>query len=346
MTKRIAAAIALAFPLVLAAHVAGATPASAAEVELPDPVETALRKLIPVPKQRVAFRDGRIVTADAESLADNSVSAAAGMIVSLPFSSFADRFCRADRLFAHASIAQQKRLSLPLSPAELTGVWFTAADRDEIERFLNAEPGDELNLSQAEIERLRDELAGVEDATDPQAAQAVSRAYRLLLMLRLRAFAEGGVAAIAPYARGGGATASPARELMADLASVAPLLRRYDPQLASGGDAARTSYWWIKRTLQDRPLYVLVQQIADRRDAVCVMVQRHFYVGHSYNTSQAVTLMLPAGDGRTAVFTLNSTATDQVAGVLGALAKPVARSRLRQSLRDGFAKLRGRAVDG
>lgn len=328
--------------LVCTAGLPGRT-AVADETELPEEVEVVLKQLISSPKARVAFRHGDIVTSDVEPLTGNAISAAVAMIVPAPFDSFAARFCRDDVLFGGRKVLATGTLTSPVDPAQFKEVLFAAADGDEIDRFLKAKPGLDLNLSEAEIARLHQELAAV-DATTAEAAHALSRIYRLLLMIRLRNYAREGIGGIAPYAREDGSSTSPARELRADLTRAVPALKRYRRNGSGAGASQQgVTYHWIKRRLQDRPLFILADQDVFRSARHCLIEQRHFYVGHSYNSLQSITLMLPAGDD-TAVFTVNSTSTDQIAGMLGALARPVAQQRLRDALKEGFVSLRAQAA--
>jgi hypothetical protein len=61
---------------------------------------------------------------------------------------------------------------------------------------------------------------------------------------------------------------------------------------------------------------------------LALYVERHFYVGHSYNASQILSGALPYEDG-VLVFSSNRVSTDQIAGLGGEMKRMIGRRQLR-----------------
>jgi hypothetical protein len=76
-----------------------------------------------------------------------------------------------------------------------------------------------------------------------------------------------------------------------------------------------------------------------RRPDRLVQAERQYYIGHSYNTVQIVTGALPVGD-QIAVFYSNRTSIDQLAGLTGKVARPIAASRLIERVTQRFERIR------
>src|SRR5262249_10879977 len=139
---------------------------------------------------------------------------------------------------------------------------------------------------------------------------------------RAAAYMERGLSGIAPYDRDGGKVADPAAELRG-ATSALTYLARVDPSLFEAflnfprGDAAglESRFLWLKQRVQDRPAFILSHRVLAVRDGVAFAAERQFYVGRSYNSLQIVAGLVPC-DGKTLVFYLNRTSTDQVAGFM------------------------------
>ena len=70
-----------------------------------------------------------------------------------------------------------------------------------------------------------------------------------------------------------------------------------------------------------------------------IMVERQFYVGHSYNSLQTITGCI-AVPGGSLVFHSNHTSTDQVAGFGSGLRHSIGRDQMRDETFAGFEQLR------
>jgi hypothetical protein len=72
---------------------------------------------------------------------------------------------------------------------------------------------------------------------------------------------------------------------------------------------------------------------------VLVLLSRDFYVGHSFNDSQAAAGALPVNDG-VVIFYANRTASDQVAGFMSSMRHSIGRGMMRDSLVEAMEEIR------
>ena len=123
-----------------------------------------------------------------------------GRLVPGPLAQVTDALAAGDLIAQDAAISSLDVLSDRAGPAALVGARFTGAERAEAEGLLAAEPGTRFNLSPAEIGAFRRLRA------PPPAAARLAQAwdeYGRLLGERWEAYRQGGISAVAPYARPG-----------------------------------------------------------------------------------------------------------------------------------------------
>jgi hypothetical protein len=203
--------------------------------------------------------------------------------------------------------------------------------------LLEAGPGTRFNLSSPEIEALRSLRPSLAPSGSVRLDQ-VSDEYRKLLRDRWQAYQQGGLTAIAPYARGGGAVTDPAAELRRAL-SDAESVARYGSQLRDAlaryplaqPPQATSRFYWIKRRVQRRSDLSLLHQTVMAGPDLVVHVERYFYVGHSYNAAQIITGAFAYGEGAV-VFATSRFSTDEVLGLGNQLKRSVGRIQLRDEM--------------
>jgi hypothetical protein len=223
--------------------------------------------------------------------------------------------------------------------------------------LLQFDGGTEFNLDSGEIERfrgLRGRFTG-DAARTPEARDAVSAAYREILMERYRAYRQRGTTAIAPYFRSSKKQIDPAQTLQL-AGAAATFFRDNEPALydaftkfpnAPSPDIEHRFYWF-KQRVQNRPTFVLSHRMLTKRPGYAVITDRQYYIGHSYNTVQIVTGAFPldGADGERdsiVAFYTNRTSIDQLAGMTGAIARPIASSRLGARVTERFTAFQARA---
>jgi hypothetical protein len=102
---------------------------------------------------------------------------------------------------------------------------------------------------------------------------------------------------------------------------------------------AISHFYWVKRQVQGRATPILIHHLAEVTPQLAVYVERHVYVGHSYNASQILSGALPFEDG-VLVFSSNRVSTDQVAGFGGDMKRAIGRRQLRGEIVKRFDRIR------
>lgn len=208
---------------------------------------------------------------------------------------------------------------------------------DEAKAFLEAEAGDEFNLSQQELDSLKTLQASVENADNKTLLKTANQKYREFLLQRLQAYRKNGLAGIAAYSRDGG-SAEPAAELRSD-ATNSKAWARYFPELqqawlhypAALPSGAIEQFSWLNRQVENRPTAILNHRIIVSSDAGGIILARQFYVGHSYNSSHVVAGGLPYQDGTLVFYSIRSS-TDQVAGMGSGLKHSIGREQMKKEM--------------
>jgi hypothetical protein len=189
----------------------------------------------------------------------------------------------------------------------------------EAQRFAKAKPGEDLNLSSAEI-------ATVQALPDKSTA-GIETAVRTLLLERYRAYRAKGLAGIASYDRGGGKSTDPA-EFLRKATNASPVLAREAPEVVTAllqypraqPPKATEKFFWVTFDIDGRPTIALTHRlVSPQDDGTYVLVDRHYYVSRSHNAVQIVAGILPVTEGALVVYA-NRTFTDQLGG-FGASAK-------------------------
>jgi len=208
----------------------------------------------------------------------------------------------------------------------------------EAKRYLEAEPGDTLNLSTAEIAS----FAALKGAAQPQVEDAV----RQMLLARYQAYRSQGLAGIAPYARGKDKQSQPADDLRRATEAAKgvkkyasafyDLLMNY-PQGAPAG--LKQEFFCIRYAMGGRPVFALRQRLAMPLEDAYVVADRDFYVSHDYNDTQAVGALLPV-EGGTVVVYVGRTTTDQLGGFGASAKQAIGRNMMAKQISEIFEKAR------
>lgn len=238
----------------------------------------------------------------------------------------------------------------PPTEGDLAGLGYSAAETSEVSKLLKVRAGSVFNLSAAEIDRLQEigrQHKGKNPRQDPAVGEAVNAGVRSILLERYRAYREGGLAAIAPYHRGGKTKAEPAKELSLAFKedavlpdSLKAIERAFGSFPQEGADDIENHFFWIKQKVQNRPTFILTHRMLQQRaDGMLLGAERQFYVGQSYNSLQIVVGCVPVEQG-TIMFYRNRTSTDQVAGFGSGLKHGIGRGQMADTIVKDFKALR------
>jgi len=292
---------------------------------------------------------GEIVSVEREETTAKQLSVSIAMLVKGDPDALATAVLDGQTLEDNPAVLGFGKIDPAAPDAALAGVAYTADEVDEVRKLLEAQAGDEFNLSVEELASLRGVSArySPRQAGDPAALQAVNEAYRSILLGRLQAYLARGLAGLAPYERDGEAS-DPAAELRA-AAEASGLLQQAAPDMYRGlldypeqqPAGVQQAFFWVKEVANDRPVFSLSHRMMQRRPDGLILLSCTFYAGHSFNASLSGAGVLPVEQGD-AVFYTNRTSSDQVAGFMQGMRHEMGRGMMRDALIESFQAIRAR----
>jgi hypothetical protein len=278
---------------------------------------------------------GEIIPLAVAERTDRDLAAGVMAFLPLPLTRVGEHLAESELAVRDPGVTRWGGLPERAGPAALAGLRLGASEADEL---LVARPGSLWNLSSAEMDGLRSLRLALEGTARSALAEAASVQYRALMLRRTQAYRAGGLGAIEPYARRGGGATDPGAELRLavedarPLADASPTLPEALLNYPAVQHAARPSQlYWVERRLQGRVTPVLVHQLMEIGPELALHVERHFFVGHSYNSSQTLTGGLPWGSG-SLLFVVSRVSTDLVTGLGGDVKRAVGRRQMRGDL--------------
>jgi len=208
--------------------------------------------------------------------------------------------------------------------------------------FLSAKPGEDLNLSKAEIAAFQ--------ALAKQGAEekAVEDQIRKLLLGRFQAYHSRGLDGIAPYDRGGKQT--PAGGDLRRAVEASTIVQKeapsfYDALLnypKSRPAGLEEDFSWNHYIAHGTPVFLLTHRLWMPDGDAWVVSQRQYYVTASYNVVQSVAGLLPVTNGTLVVY-VNRTSTDQVTGFGGSTKRALGTKVMTSQIKDLFEKAKAAA---
>src|SRR5215472_3439838 len=217
-------------------------------------------------EQRRRLAHGEVVTFSVVEHSEREVAAGIALMLPAPTTQLA-QYLSSGQLIAQDATIVDFGLVPPETPTPVVGPAFNANERDEARNLLDASPGTRFNLSTTEIDFLRS-ARGASGNSDRDAVDVASGAFRRLLWERVQSYRHSGLAAIAPYARAGGAFTDPAVELRLAIpdaermgrsgAELHQALLRYPADQPS---QVASQVYWVKRRVQHRPHLSLLHRM-------------------------------------------------------------------------------------
>jgi len=287
--------------------------------------------------------DGRFVTTDVEPTSERELAMAIAFLVRQPP---AELLAKAKRNLVAGvdpdSIARGA-ISGAGSLDDFKGVSLGSDAKKLTKTFLSAKPGEDLNLSTAEIGAF-EALAQRGGDTD-----TVEDQLRKLLLERFQAYHSQGLDGIAAYARSDkkktdvGGDLRRAVEAAVGLKKNAPNF--YDALLNypnSRPVGLEEDFNWTHYMAHGTPVYLLSHRLWMPDGDAWVMANRQFYVTASYNAVQILAAFLPVNTGTLVVY-LNRTSTDQITGFGSSTKRAMGSKVMTSQIEDLFEKARAAA---
>lgn len=320
-----------------------------AETKLP-PVEEVLRDMKFTSEDLKRAKEGKFIEQSFGEGSERELSLALALLVKAKPKEIARLYRETQDLESVKAIKVRVMIPGAGTLEDFAGVTLQPNPDKEAARYLDAEPGDTLNLDATEIAAFQALKSASKGKAVP--VKEVAQLVRQGLLARLQAYRTKGLAGIAPYQRGRSAQISAADELRlatkqsVGLAKYAPAFHDVLMNYRAAGDKAKKdqfeeSFHWFNVELFDRPTYVLTHRMAMFVDYAYVNVERQFYASHDYNAMQQIIAALPTRDGTLLVYVAR-VSTDQVAGFTSAAAHPVARNVMAPYIKDMLEAIRSR----
>ena len=322
-------------------------PAEAADAPSADESQALdVRRLSP--EQRRRLLAGETIGYQVAESNETELGAGVAMYLPVPLSRVAEALTSPDIVLKEPSITAWGPLTPGTTVAALAGYKLAAGEVAEAQDAFDAVASGRLNLSAPEIEAFRG-ARPARGADRAAVAESGAAQWRALLLQRAQAFQARGLDGMAPYARRGGVSdpAAVLRVAAGDARIVGHLMPRLAEALlrfpAEQSSTAISQFYWVKRQVQGRPDPILIHHLVDVTPQLALYVERHVYVGHSYNASQILSGAVPFEDG-VVVFSSNRVSTDQVAGLGGELKRVIGRRQLRGEIVKRFDRIRAALV--
>lgn len=235
--------------------------------------------------------------------------------------------------------------------ADLAGVALQPNAEKEAKRYVNVEPGDELNLDSKEMAAFQALKSAGKDGAVP--VKKVEELIRHGLLTRYKEYHTKGLTGIAPYERGSGKQRRAGDELLLStkqLTGVAkhlPVFHKFLLNYPNGFPKEEAKnleefFYWLNIDVFGRPTYVLVHRMLYHVGEAAMAVERQYYASHDYNSMLQGIAALPTKEGMF-LFYIGRVSTDQVAGFTSAALHPVSRAITAPYIKDMFKSLQDRA---
>lgn len=321
------------------------------------PIDEILQEFQISDSDRRKIREGEIVTWTASEGSDRELALGMALLVKTKAENMTDLFREAATFMnvkvitafgkiGNAGFGKIENGTL----ADFAGVTLAPNGQKEAQYYLEAEPGDNLNLDTKEIAAFRALKSASKDGAAP--IQKVETALRELLLTRYQAYHTKGLAGLAPYARKSGphllandelSIATKQSRLLAKyLPSVYDALIKYPATTTKQGEEPEEQFLWINSEVLGRPTFALSHRMLFQVGEAYVFVDRQYYASHDYNCLQQGAAALPTGDGTVVVY-LSRVSTDQVAGFGSSMKHSASRVLMTPYFKDLLEALRAKA---
>src|SRR5262252_3012508 len=245
---------------------------------LPAPDEL-LQELQISDSDRQRIREGDIVTWTATEGSDRELALGMAMLVKKKTENVTDLFREAATFMNIKVITAFGKIGNPGfgmignegTLADFAGVTLAPNGEKEARRYLEAEPGDDLNLDAKEMAAFRALKSASKDGAVP--IQQVEALIREGLLARYQAYRTKGLAGVAPYARKSGPRLLASDEL-AIATKQSKLVEKYLPSVydvivnypatLKQGDEFEEKFFWMNSEIRDRPTYTLSHRMLFR----------------------------------------------------------------------------------
>jgi len=314
------------------------------------PADEILQEFQISESDRQRIREGEIVTWTATEGSDRELALGMALLVKTKAENLTDLFREAATFMNIKVITAFGKIGTEGTLTDFAGVTLAPSGEKEARRYLEVEPGDDLNLDAKEMAAFRALKVASKDGAVP--LQEVEALIREGLLARYQAYRTKGLAGVAPYARKSGPHLLASDELSISikqskllakyLPSVYDVLVKYPATTLKQGEELEEQFFWINSEVFDRPTYTLSHRMLFRVGEAYVFVDRQYYASHEYNCLQQGAVALQT-EGGTIVVYLSRVSTEQVAGFGSSVKKSASRILMIPYFKELLEALRAKA---
>ncbi len=306
-------------------------------------------------KAREELRRGELVLRDVEGSSRGHPAVVVAARFRRPFEEFFDQVRAGRALETNPSVLAFGPLDDAVAnPSGFGAAGFGGSESELAEEMLRAKPGTDFNLSEEEIAHFaaaREALGERGPGAASAVVDAANAALRRVLAGRYRAYREGGLDGIAPYARASGAHSAPAEQLRAAFPQDSLLVRELPDLYRCFMEYPRSSmpdvehrFFWLRERIDGAPAFTLSHHVFHPGPDLAIQLVRRFYATRGYDALQMTFGFLPFEGGGLVLGTHRYVASP-LAGLRATLLRPGVRRRLKEALRDHASAVRT-ALDG
>ena len=310
-------------------------------------IDEVLKELDLSDRDKKSILQGKIVDWTASEGSDRELALGMAFLVKAKPEDLFEIYREALVLKEVSVITAHGKLTGEGTMADVAGAKLEPNGKKEANRYLNVEPGSELNLDTKEIAAFQALKAGGD--ADAVPVEKVEVLIRQGLLARYQAYRSKGLPGIAPYERGNGKQRLAGDELllstkqMSGVAKHLPdfykFLLNYPQGLAKEeAKNLEENFYWLNIDVFGRPMFVLVHRMLYHVDDAAFAVERHYYTSHDYNSMLQGVAMVPTKDG-TFLLYIGRVSTDQVAGFGSSTLHPVSRAITAPYIKDMFRQV-------
>ena len=261
---------------------------------------------------------GELVTIHIDESAEDELAVIMAFIAKTSADKIKKHYIKGSWIDLLEAIITYKELTATSTITDFSGLNFSSEQSIEINNYLSAQAGDDLNLSRSEIKQLQS-INSVALQADGK-RKAVEEQIHKMLLNRFNAYRKGGVDAISPYLRDQ-ETPYFLGEYIKKITQFDSILQQYYPVFYkalknyphNNSTELQESFFALKMEVQDRPTFALMHRMLMQEGDAVVISLRHFYASQSYNGEQDLGLFIPIDEG-VLILGLFRTSSVQVAG--------------------------------
>lgn len=268
-------------------------------------------------KQKIL--QGELVTTKVKQSGDDELAVMLAFVAKTTPEKIKKSFIQATWGDLPKSIIAAHKLPATAQIIHFSNMTFASKESSDIDGFLSAQAGDDLNLSGSEIKQFQSiKLTGLQ--TDKAHKVAVEKQLHTLLLKRFKEYRQGGVNAISPYLRENkkryhlGGFFKRATHFDSILQQYYPVFYKalsHYPQ--NNPTRMQEGFFTLKLEVQGKPSFSLMHRMLIAENGALAVAMRHFYASQSYNGEQDLGLFIPIKQG-VLVLGLFRTSSDGVAG--------------------------------